>query len=211
MTLKYTPVNLTHRSGYIQTTIPEDFREDILREINEVRFTKKNPMNDKLVGIIQEEYALPQLSTNTQFLGYMRAVSHMYCRHFEDIPQLIRDLVTNDPILINREDYWVNFQKKYEYNPVHSHSGIFSFVIWIEIPYDLQEEKEFFKTSKKDNICNFSFVYDSDGVVCHYIDVNKSYEWEMIMFPSSRRHAVTPFLTSDGERISIAGNLTLDN
>ena len=30
---------------------------------------------------------------------------------------------------------WVNFQKKYEFNPLHDHTGIISFVIWIDVPY----------------------------------------------------------------------------
>ena len=38
---------------------------------------------------------------------------------------------------------WINFQKKYEFNPVHTHSGDLSFVLWVQIPYDLENELSF--------------------------------------------------------------------
>jgi dolichol kinase len=37
--------------------------------------------------------------------------------------------------------------------------------------------------------------------------VDKSMEGTVTMFPSSMIHCVYPFRTSDGERISIAGNI----
>ena len=46
---------------------------------------------------------------------------------------------TFDPYM-NR--LWVNYQKKYEFNPLHDHSGMFSFVIWMKIPYEHDNEKE---------------------------------------------------------------------
>jgi len=42
-----------------------------------------------------------------------------------------------DPVL---EELWVNFQKKYEYNPLHDHGGMFSFVIWMKIPTEWRDQ-----------------------------------------------------------------------
>ena len=47
-------------------------------------------------------------------------------------------------------DLWVNYQKKYEFNPPHSHSGVASFVIFIHIPYDLSEEEKVFRWGCQD-------------------------------------------------------------
>ena len=33
-------------------------------------------------------------------------------------------------------EMWVNYQKQHEFNPLHYHSGIYSFVVWMKIPTD---------------------------------------------------------------------------
>ena len=35
---------------------------------------------------------------------------------------------------------WINYQKKNEFIPNHIHDGSFSYTIWIDIPYDSDEE-----------------------------------------------------------------------
>jgi len=35
---------------------------------------------------------------------------------------------------------WVNYQKQYEYFPIHKHSNLFSFVVFIKIPTDWKEQ-----------------------------------------------------------------------
>ena len=34
---------------------------------------------------------------------------------------------------------WVNFQKKGEFQPIHNHYGLMSFVIWMDIPYHYKD------------------------------------------------------------------------
>ena len=36
---------------------------------------------------------------------------------------------------------WINFQKKHEFLPNHTHDGVLSYSIWIKIPYDEKKEK----------------------------------------------------------------------
>jgi hypothetical protein len=108
------------------------------------------------------------------------------------------------------DSLWVNFQEKYEFNPVHDHNGVLSFVIWIQIPYDLNTEFEMFPNSNRKRTSIFEFVVPSHRVnsnVCTIpILVDKTYEGTMVLFPSSASHTVYPFYTSDGYRISVAGN-----
>ena len=40
------------------------------------------------------------------------------------------------------ESFWANYQYKHEFNPVHDHGGAFSFVIWMKIPYDCEDQKK---------------------------------------------------------------------
>ena len=39
------------------------------------------------------------------------------------------------------------------------------------------------------------------------LDVDKSFEGQMVMFPSKLQHLVYPFYTSDDYRITVSGNI----
>ena len=107
------------------------------------------------------------------------------------------------------QELWVNFQKKYEFNPIHKHRGIFSFVIWMEIPYDLEAEYSlpWVRQSNSQRASNFVFVDSLGGSTA--IEVDKTFEGVCCFFPSNLKHLVYPFYTSEQKRVSISGNLTL--
>lgn len=208
MQVNFTPHQLSPGSGYIQSTIPKNFREAISKEIEEIQETKQNSYANGLVGVINDEYSMPDLTSDPEFLEYLYGLTQAYNTHFDDITERSLDFSGE---VVPRKTFWVNYQKKGEYNPIHHHSGLYSFVIWIKIPYDLQEEKNLFKNNPApENICVFQFVYHTDRILTHALQIDKSYEWEIVLFPSWRSHSVAPFLTSDKSRISIAGNLTTD-
>ena len=114
---------------------------------------------------------------------------------------------------INLDTLWVNYQKKYEFNPLHDHAGVFSFVIFVKIPYDLKKEDNYFneldKTQQQIHNSRFCFVNTkADGEIHNTaIDVDKSFEGKMFLFPSIQQHLVYPFYTSNDYRITISGNL----
>ena len=108
---------------------------------------------------------------------------------------------------------WVNFQKKGEFQPIHNHSGVFSFVIWMDIPYHSKDEGNLptAKTSDKNHRGgNFSFVSSTDTsrTVSEYtIEMSPELNGYCCFFPSDSCHQVYPFYTSDKDRISISGNI----
>ena len=110
-----------------------------------------------------------------------------------------------DPVL---GPLWVNFQKKYEFNPLHDHGGMFSFVIWMKIPYDYENEKElpWVKGSNSEQTVG-NFVLLDRSMNNHVFFMNKNIEGHCVFFPSNFYHMVYPFYTSDEERISISGNI----
>jgi len=57
----------------------------------------------------------------------------------------------------------------------------------------------------------FEFIFTDflGRIVSNKINVDKSYEGTIIMFPSALNHTVHPFYTSDDYRISISGNLVV--
>jgi hypothetical protein len=107
---------------------------------------------------------------------------------------------------------WVNYQKKYEFNPLHNHSGILSFVIWIQIPYNLNDELnlDFVKKSNRPCASLFSMVYVNPAGFIEQkpIMLDKKDEGKFLIFPSVINHMVYPFYTSDNYRISISGNMS---
>ena len=114
----------------------------------------------------------------------------------------------------NLESLWVNFQRKHEFNPPHDHSGVYSFVIWMQIPTSYAEQKKLpiCANSNADNhISNFAFSYTNTlGRVSTFAyNMEKEAEGYMVMFPSTMLHQVFPFYDNDGERISISGNINI--
>jgi hypothetical protein len=111
-------------------------------------------------------------------------------------------------------DLWVNFQKKYEFNPIHSHEGILSFVIWMDIPYSWEDEQnlEFAKHSNLTNVIgNFVFYhYNGNEITNQVIPMSPEINGTMAIFPSCLNHCVYPFYTSDKERITISGNIVFN-
>jgi len=109
------------------------------------------------------------------------------------------------------DGFWVNYQNKHEFNPVHHHGGVFSFVIWMKIPYHWEEEQKLphSANSNAPSSGDFAFAYtDILGRIQDYkIKLSSKDEGLMVVFPSSLPHTVYPFYTSDSERISISGNI----
>tara|TARA_B100001094_G_C18153525_1_gene785102 strand:+ start:742 stop:1368 length:627 start_codon:yes stop_codon:yes gene_type:complete len=111
------------------------------------------------------------------------------------------------------ESFWVNFQKQHEYNPPHDHGGVYSFVIWMQIPTTSEEQHklEFLKGHKNPGASNFQFSYlDINGRQTRYpYLMNPSMEGKMLFFSSDLLHSVNPFYECDEDRVSISGNLYL--
>lgn len=197
--------------GAIVSDLPADLVDDINTTANnlQVDFSKGSAYNDSLVGHIKHEYALGYNQKLDIFLN------DLISDYNEQFPNYLKDfnVLFNDAPL-GLDNYWINFQKKYEFNPPHSHSGVFSFVIWLKIPYDLQQELDYFgNVNQGSKTSMFHFLYtDGLGKIKTYnIHVDKNFEGKICMFPSSMLHYVNPFYTSDEYRISLSGNIKLQN
>ena len=151
----------------------------------------KVPYNKSLAGNLKHQYIAPEKIQN-------------------HIREHISNIFNNEELEL--DSCWVNFQKKYEFNPNHHHGGDCSFVWWINIPYNLQEELslEFVKNSRNPSASTFSFTYvDLTGMLNYYpMPIDKKDEGTLVLFPSKLSHTVYPFYTSDEYRISISGNLS---
>ena len=105
---------------------------------------------------------------------------------------------------------WINFMKKGEFNPPHGHDGDFSFVLYLQVPKELEEENKKFKgQGTGPGIISFMYGEEQKGIrTAHGVTPALNELW---IFPAILKHTVPPF-KSDVERISISGNwFIIDN
>jgi len=193
--------------GFVNVEVPESVLKTIRDETNKF---PEHQLNYGLAGNIEHEYSLQKsLETIQQFVA---PVCQEYTNTFD--PQYSYHNMGYEDFML--EKCWVNYQKKYEFNPPHTHNGSFSFVIFLQIPYSLQDEHNIpsVKNTNNPRAGMFSFQY------CNIFGelqespqpVDKSFEGKMFLFPSIMSHQVYPFYTSDEYRITVSGNMVgVDN
>ena len=171
---------------------------------------KKENTNKTLAGNISASYDL--MDRGDWF--YTNTLLHLIKKYYEEFGNLGRKspIVNLHPYHLNK--WWVNYQKQNEFNPIHNHTGVYSFVIWMKIPYDSKKQnlKDIARGSNNPQIGNFQFVYvdilgRSDS---HAYRLSPEYEGTMLFFPAELDHMVYPFYDCDEDRISISGNIMLD-
>ena len=197
--------------GYVQSKVSSATLEELKQEAkfileNSNQFKKHNK---ELVGNLEKEYSTHK--SEEILKPYLISLANEFHKQSTELvpPEFIP---TNEHYPHwEVKDIWINYQKKYEHNPLHNHSGNLSFALWVQIPYNLEDELSHPNCIDSNTPSNslFEFVCtDFMGrIVQNRIEVDKSYEGCIIMFPSSLHHMVHPFYTSDDYRISIAGNL----
>lgn len=187
--------------------IPIEDRQIIIDEVAEIQANMKNatPYHYALVGSIEHEYALFKSNKILEKLAL-----NLSDEYIKNTPSFKIDY-SNKETKLEIGDCWVNFQKKYEYNPLHRHGGIFSFVTWIQIPYNLEDEAKLFASTRAQTASKLGFYFISPfgEIESLLMPIDKTWEWRMILFPANLQHIVYPFYTSDDYRISISGNLFL--
>jgi hypothetical protein len=199
-----------HNLGYYLADLPRDIFAEINKEVRSIQndFENSDPANYMLAGHLEKEFVLKECNASVE-----KVVLHAL-KDYDSTFNYIQSFDCLDQnIPIGLSNLWVNFQKKGEFNPLHGHSGIMSFVIWSKVPYTIDDER---KTSPgKDSIEDlsgcFQFTYSDilGNLHTHTIPVDNSYEGKILMFPNKLLHTVYPFYSSDDYRISISGNISL--
>jgi hypothetical protein len=213
--------------GYLLKKIPQDIYTEVKDVVDNIQnnFDNAQPYNSNLAGQIDKEY---ETQFNPKLTQYIKSISEEYTNLCpEYIHNIQRDINTlmSYPVgkpydknvnLSYKGHSWVNFQKKYEYNPIHRHSGVFSFVIWYKIPFYKEDEVKYGAGKDRGPEFNhngeFEFIYTSGkekDIQFFPLSIDKKMEGYMAMFPSNLRHIVYPFYTSDDYRITLSGNIDL--
>ena len=193
--------------GLTNGKIPPNIYHALNKEIVDIHTNDKDVvrMNNSLAGQITKEY---QITKSLPLLNpYLEEMSRAYQKEWNYYPK--ENPNKND---LKVESVWVNMQKKLEVNPLHNHDGTLSFVAWLYVPFQLEDERnmENCKNSRTVELAStFQFVYTTAlGTIANCpLFVEKGWEGRICMFPAKLLHMVYPFQTSDDYRISIAGNL----
>jgi hypothetical protein len=199
--------NLNH-IGINNEYLPVNLFNTLKQQI-EILKGKKN-QQQKLAGNIEEEWSL--YDAVPLFENYILSLINKHEIHLNFFESERKKFINKNNIpSLKLMDFWVNFQKKHEFNPMHSHSGLFSFIIFVKIPYELQDELK--KGPGKFSNANFAsclqfYVANSTGRISDItVFVDKSYEGGIYFFNAETMHSVYPFYTSDEYRITVSGNI----
>ena len=182
-----------------------------MNKLNNYIKNKKRNMRNELAGNIENSFAIED-KDNWFFNNVLIKLLSEYGK--DNIQASVPSVLTNNcKYTLNK--FWVNFQKKYEFNPLHLHSGaVFSFVVWMKIPSSYKKEKEisFLKESNSPCSNTFEFVYTNIlGLIrSHRYHLEPEDEGTLLLFPATLLHQVYPFYLSNKHRISISGNIALD-
>jgi len=104
------------------------------------------------------------------------------------------------------ENLWVNFAKKYDFNPPHIHNSEFSFVIYCSVPQNIFDTQADSNTKEAGNI-----VFQYGEKICNYMFDHFSvspYDGLMFIFPAKLKHFVPPYWV-DETRVSVSGSIVI--
>lgn len=189
--------------GFIKDKLPDDLFNSLLKE--SLNFKTKKKFITGLSGDgVPNHYKIVNKDNLKNLNLFLSNLILKYENNFKYLKRF--KFLTNDvPLFFDQP--WINIQKKGEFIPHHTHDGIFSYTIWLKIPYDLQKE---IKDSKFATAFEFSYSSILGELLTERIFLDKNDEGKIILFPSKLTHMVYPFLKCNDFRISLSGNILLD-
>ena len=171
------------------------------KEIEELKsLCVKNKRRDYrkwLVGFIRHEYSINRKKVFPIIFPYVQSYLQAALQHYQ--------IQFGNKLTL--KSVWVNYMRKGESNPLHHHDDDLSFVMFIQVPKDLDKEIQETIGHEKPGTINFvSNLYSNKNQLNRHIFIPEV--GDFFIFPSSLSHYVNSF-QCDGERVSISGNFTI--
>jgi len=176
----------------IKDNVPKKLFLDLKNE--SISKDQKNKMISGLtntnVGVVEHFFVTKNFNPLSEYLNKLVEKFLIKNDDYFNFPLLTKNL----PLKLTKA--WFNYQNKNQYVPSHLHDGLFSFVIWLQLPIESK----------------FIFLYtDILGQTKEKeIILSKKDEETILLFPSKLRHQVYPFFNTDETRISISGNILFE-
>ena len=108
------------------------------------------------------------------------------------------------------DTFWVNYQRS-QFNPIHNHNGVLSFVAWMKIPTEVDgavtKELPISANSNTPSASDFMLAYTNilGSIVAQPIEMGKANENAMLVFlqPCNIKRYI-PFYNCSEDRISVS-------
>ena len=170
----------------------------------------KEKANDMLVGHISGSYYLQDKSD----WFWMNTLRPLIGEYEEEFGSMGKKVPTNQMHPYYLKEWWVNYQRQGEFNPIHDHRGVYSYVIWMKIPYNHRDQQkiQFARQSNDPQNGVFCMYYMNilGKMMSHQYQLTSEDEGTMLLFPSALDHGVNPYFECEEERISVSGNVYLN-
>lgn len=192
-----------------KTEVDEALCNDLLK-IGEVKTEKFNKF---LVGRIEKEMGYdyndmlifePQISIYIK--KYLKSIEDNRGKKIDDFELVLEKL-------------WINFQKPGEYNPPHVHTGLLSFVIYLEISDEIERETNE-GTGNPNGSITFAYgnrtapkgIFNNNFIDFLQPTTNLNFlpkKCDMFIFPAYLEHYVESFYSTESKRISVSGRYNM--
>tara|TARA_B100000029_G_scaffold461579_1_gene493461 strand:+ start:2072 stop:2749 length:678 start_codon:yes stop_codon:yes gene_type:complete len=136
-------------------------------------------------------------------------VVNTYVKDF-GFPERLKSTHVHD---LTFQRFWCNSTGKGEYQALHNHDAIFSFVVWLKIPFTAEKEQKVPDTMHPeagDFILTYSDILGRTRKVNWKLEKDWN-EGHMLFFPSDLFHAVYPHFLTDDKRISVSGDIAINS
>ena len=184
-----------------KTTMPDY----IIKKLKTEGKKAKTSYNKSLAGHLANQFLYPpkvQQWFYSEIHSIIQAYRNGHCK-FHGIEELNVEL--------QADDLWVNYMQPGDFNPMHTHSADYSFVLFLDVPKKLKNEQEKFEgTSSQPGSLMFEFTQQAKP---RYATTGTSIlpsTGDFYMFPAMLQHWVAPFKTKC-TRISVSGNIKILN
>ena len=192
--------------GWLEKKLSDEEMKRLWKYID----NRGDSVKDTLAGHVHESNSLID-EDGWFFKNTLLQLIYMYAGEFDNVGDKL-PTPNKHPYFLSR--MWVNYQKQCEYNPLHDHTGVYSFVIWMKIPTKQEEQDKISFSSEANTKKNSTFqilynnILGQPTTITYYM--NPECEGTMFFFPSQLQHQVYPFYNCDEDRISISGNILLN-
>ena len=169
----------------------------------------------KLAGNLDVELLLPEEYQEnihgTIFPAAYQYVTELLCNRDPGI-------AANSRFKLMFGSTWINYQKAYDYNPPHNHSGDLSYVIFIDVPDEMHNEPQHPNKLAPGSLTFRHGLMHNKLIDNKLIDIIHTTTFphmhiprkgDIFIFPAWLEHGVDRFLTPNITRISISGNINV--
>ena len=176
--------------------------EEEIKKIKKLCSKKSEDYRINLAGLLKHEHKLDVKEIFPIIFPYINSYMQAYIDYRGN-----KDMATNPEIELKAS--WVNYMTKFESNPLHTHDDDLSFVIYTEISKNLKKEVENTVGNTRPGWINFMYTLGEEKY-----HINKHIFMpeigDIFIFPATLHHSVNHF-QSEGERVSVSGNLKITN